>query len=107
MPEMFDFSDELEAREAVSTAMRYVAEKLGIVLLASKKNDECAGVWLYKMEQDDGSYKVKQVSSRSHSAQGVVYGVLDAIESIGTWEKKSIKLIGYLEAKRLVEERLE
>lgn len=106
MTEMFDFSEELESREAVSVAMRYVAEKLGIVLLTSKRTDECVGIWLYKMEQDDGSYVIKQASARAHSALGAVGGILDVIESIGTWKKKSIKLIGYVEAKKLVEERL-
>ena len=104
--ETFDFSKELETREAVSNAMKHVAEKLGIVLLTSKKTDECVAVWLYSMEQDDGSYEVKQATARSHTAVAAVCGILDVIESIGTWKRKSIKLIGYKRAKRIVKDRL-
>jgi hypothetical protein len=104
---MYDFNDELMAHEASSASFKYAAEKIGIVLMDSQANDEVAAIWIFQRQQPDGSFKMQQITCKSHSASSAIIGVLKSIGDISKYKNSlTIKLVGYERAKKIVKRKL-
>ena len=106
MPNIYDFNDELMAHEASSATFQYVAQRIGIVVMDNKTDDEVLAIWIYQSEQPDGSFKMQQISCRSHSAGSAIIGVLKSIEQMGMSAKLTIRLVGYGRAEKIVKKKL-
>ena len=106
MPNMYDFNDELMAHEASNEAFKFMAERIGIVVMSSKVNDEIIAIWIFKRQQPDGSFTLNQITCKSHSASTAIIGILKSIEELGKAKDLTIRLVGYKAATRIVKDKM-